>query len=172
MNTPISPCILALTTFHNHIETLIMGAIHRESSQLWSFIRRHSSFSPLPLNAPNDTFSQPESTAGARRDCDARNCFVARTISDARSSNDAPAPPHLCRIQSGSHERSPRVGGRARPIGDRRHQASTECDSGAGKRTLPVGQADTAGTRGRSRRAGALVLEGKRRRDRQTFDIA
>ena len=43
----------------------------------------------LPIDAPNGTFSQPESTTGARRDCDARNCFDARTISDARGSNDA-----------------------------------------------------------------------------------
>ena len=42
-----------------------------------------------PINASNGTFSQPESTSGACRDCDARNCFDARTISDTRSSNDA-----------------------------------------------------------------------------------
>ena len=41
----------------------------------------------LQIHAPNGTFSQPESTAGAC--CDARNCFDARTISDARGSNDA-----------------------------------------------------------------------------------
>ena len=69
------------------------------------------------------------------------------------------------------------MGGRARPIGegDRPHQASTECDRGAGKFTLPVGQADTGGTRGRSSSATegwGLVLEGRRRRDRQAFDIA
>ena len=43
----------------------------------------------LQINAPNGTFSQPESTTGACRDRDARNCFDARTISDARGSNDA-----------------------------------------------------------------------------------
>ena len=34
-----------------------------------------------PKDAPNGTFSQPESMAGARRDCDARNCFNARICS-------------------------------------------------------------------------------------------
>ena len=42
-----------------------------------------------PINAPNGTFSQPESTTGERRDCDARNCFAACTISDARGSSGA-----------------------------------------------------------------------------------
>ena len=37
----------------------------------------------LPIDAPNGTFSQPESTTGARMDCD------ARTISDPCGSNDA-----------------------------------------------------------------------------------
>ena len=41
------------------------------------------------MNAPNGTFSQPESTTGARRDCDARNCCDARTVSDARGSSGA-----------------------------------------------------------------------------------
>ena len=40
-------------------------------------------------NAPNATLTQPESTTGARRDCDARNCCDARTVSDARSSSGA-----------------------------------------------------------------------------------
>ena len=35
------------------------------------------------MNAPNGPFSQPESTTGARRDCD------ARTVSDARGSSGA-----------------------------------------------------------------------------------
>ena len=42
-----------------------------------------------PMNAPDGPFSQPESTTGARRDCDARNCCDARTVSDARSSSGA-----------------------------------------------------------------------------------
>ena len=42
-----------------------------------------------PQNAPNGAFTRPETTAGARWDCDARNCFDARTTSDARGSNDA-----------------------------------------------------------------------------------
>ena len=42
-----------------------------------------------PQNAPNGAFTRPESTAGARLDCDAYNCFDARTTSDARGSNDA-----------------------------------------------------------------------------------
>ena len=42
-----------------------------------------------PQNAPNGAFTRQETTAGARLDCDARNCFDARTISDARGSNDA-----------------------------------------------------------------------------------
>ena len=41
------------------------------------------------IYAPNGTFSQPESTTGARRDCDACNCFDARTLSDARGSRGA-----------------------------------------------------------------------------------
>ena len=41
------------------------------------------------MNAPNGPFSQPESTTGARRDCDARNCCDARTVSDARGSSGA-----------------------------------------------------------------------------------
>ena len=41
------------------------------------------------IYAPNGTFSQPESTTGARRDCDARSCFDARTISDARGLSGA-----------------------------------------------------------------------------------
>ena len=40
-------------------------------------------------NAPNGAFTRPETTAGARWDCDASNCFDARTTSDARGSNDA-----------------------------------------------------------------------------------
>ena len=43
----------------------------------------------LQIKTPNGTFSQPESTQGACRDCDARNYFDARTKSDARCSNDA-----------------------------------------------------------------------------------
>ena len=40
------------------------------------------------MNAPNGTFSQPESTTGARRDCD------ARTVSDARGKGaDSPHVP-------------------------------------------------------------------------------
>ena len=34
-------------------------------------------------------FNQPETTAGANRDSDARNCCDARTVSDARSSSGA-----------------------------------------------------------------------------------
>ena len=42
-----------------------------------------------PQNAPNSTLPRTESTAGARRDCDASNCFGARTMSEARGSDDA-----------------------------------------------------------------------------------
>ena len=41
------------------------------------------------MNAPNGPFSQPESTTGALRDCDARNCCDARTVSDAHGSSGA-----------------------------------------------------------------------------------
>ena len=60
------------------------------------FFSPKSTYDPLPPNTlirqKKDIkwqHNQPETTAGANRDSDARNCCDARTVSDARSSSGA-----------------------------------------------------------------------------------